>query len=309
MNSRKYYILILIGVIFCLISSAALFFSYRAYVASSIIGKKYNQSHGKLEQELKKIEARLAALQNQKKDKLAHRMSGTKKTVVAPKKQDSIVKERESLRRLERIVESTGLDQLATSQNMDPTILTEMYEEYADRKQADQRHEQQQERNEAYHKADADQYGQELMILYEQARLRRRGNTDKKESDWAFAELLAKYPEAFATGMVIAERALYSGFRRNTSDVEKYYDMLLENEKFSHIVTDRGIEAMPNIEYYLAREYLRQGDRNSALTFIESLEDSYPDSLLYIRGAGRDRRWQPVSRVISRLRKKANLPE
>jgi len=110
------------------------------------------------------------------------------------------------------------------------------------------------------------------MALYERARFRRRGRADTQESDSAFAELIAKYPEANATGMAIAERALVSGFRRNTSEVEKYYDMLRENKNFSYIVTDRGVEAMPNVEYYLARQYLRQGDNDNALALIESLE-------------------------------------
>ena len=161
--------------------------------------------------------------------------------------------------------------------------------------------------NEELHQADTHQYGEELNALYEQARLRRRGDADRTKSDSAFAELLAKYLEAYTTGMAIAERAIYSGYRGNTDGVEKYYDMLRENEKFSHIVTDRGVEAMPNIEYYLARQDIRQGDSDSALSFIESLEKNYPDSLLFMRGSGRGRRWQPVTQVVSGLRQKAEL--
>ena len=190
---------------------------------------------------------------------------------------------------------------------MDPTILSEMYDEYADRKQVDQRREQQLENNRNLHKADADQYGEELMALYERARLRRRGGSERQESDSAFAELLAKYPEANATGMAIAERALVSGFRRNTSEVEKYYDMLRDNENFSHIVTDRGVEAMPNVEYYLARQYLRQGNKDDAMALIQSLERNYPDSLLFTRRSGSGRRWQPVTQVIGDLRREAEL--
>ena len=190
---------------------------------------------------------------------------------------------------------------------MDPTILLEIYDEYADRKQADQRREQQLENNRDFHKADADEYGEELMALYERARLRRGGGTDRQERDGAFAELIAKYPEAYATGMAIAERALVSGFRRNTAEVEKYHDMLRENENFSHIVTDRGIEAMPNVEYYLARQYLRQGSSDDALALIESLERNYPDSLLFTRRSGSGRRWQPASQVVGNLRREVEL--
>jgi tetratricopeptide (TPR) repeat protein len=271
------------------------------------IEKKYNQSLGELEQEVKRLKAQLATLKNRTEDNSAQKYSMTGNSVIAKSKKGAIAKEGIAIRRLEKIVESTGLEQLAANQDMDPTILLEIYDEYADRKQADQRREQQLENNRDFHKADADQYGVELMALYERARLRRGGGTDRQERDSAFAELIANYPEAYATGMAIAERALVSGFRRNTSEVEKYYDMLRENENFSHIVTDRGVEAMPNVEYFLARQYLRQGSSDDALALIESLENNYPDSLLFTRRSGSGRRWQPVSQVVGNLRREVEL--
>ena len=83
--------------------------------------------------------------------------------------------------------------------------------------------------------------------------------------------------------------------------------MLRENENFSYIVTDRGIEAMPNVEYYLARQYLRQGDNVNALALIESLEKNYPDSLLFARRSGSGPRWQPASQVVGNLRREVEL--
>ena len=308
MNTMKYYTLILLGASFSVIICAALFFSYRSYVVSIRIEKYYHQSLGELEQEVKKLKAQLATLKNRSEDNSAQKYSMTGNSVIAKSKKGAVAKERAAIRRLEKIVESTGLEQLAENQNMDPTILLEIYDEYADRKQADQRREQQLENNRDFHKADADQYGEELLALYERARLRRGGrNTDRQERDGAFAELIAKYPEAYATGMAIAERALVSGFRRNTAEVEKYHDMLRENENFSHIVTDRGIEAMPNVEYYLARQYLRQGSSDDALALIESLERNYPDSLLFTRRSGSGRRWQPASQVVGNLRREVEL--
>jgi tetratricopeptide (TPR) repeat protein len=218
---------------------------------------------------------------------------------------DPLVSQRAAVRRLEKIVESTGLEQLAANDNMDPTVFSEMYAEYADRRQTLQQREQRLQINTELHKADEDRYGPELMALYERARLRRRSDTDRQESDRAFAELLAKYPEAYATGMAIGERALISGYRKDTSEVEKYYDMLRQNENFSNVVTDRGVEAMPNIEYYLARQYLRQGNTENALALVESLEKNYPDSRLFTGRFGSRQRWQPVSQVIPGLRQEA----
>ena len=305
MKNVKHYTLILLGVFFSVIICAALFFSYRAYVAANRVEKNYKQSLGALVLEVNSLKAQLAAAGSRSDDKLAQTYSKTDSAVTAGSKKDAVVKEGVAIRRLEKIIASTGLEQLAENQNMDPTILSELYDEYADRKQVDQSRELQLEKNAEFHKADADQYGEELMALYQKARLRRRGDIERQASDSAFAELIAKYPEANATGMAIAERALVSGFRRNTSEVENYYDMLRDNENFSHIVTDRGVEAMPNIEYYLARQYLRQGDNDSALAHIASLEKNYPDSLLFMGRSGSGRRWQPVSQVVTNLRQKA----
>jgi len=113
--------------------------------------------------------------------------------------------------------------------------------------------------------------------------------------------MLAKYPDAYATGMVIAERALRSAFRRDTVEMEKYYKMLRENESFSNVVTDRGIEAIPNVEYYLANQYVREGRSGDAHLMLESLEKNYPESLLFVRRRGRGLTWQPVSQVVPRL--------
>jgi tetratricopeptide (TPR) repeat protein len=307
MNTMKYCALILLGVFFSVLICAALFFSYSAYVASNRIEKNFGQSLGELKQEVSRLKTQLAAARNRTENNSTQTYTKTGSAVTAGSKKDAVGKEHPAIRRLEKIVESTGLDQLAENQNMDPTILSELYDEYADRKQVDQRREQQLENNRNFHKADADQYGEELMALYERARLRRGGGTDRQERDSAFAELLAKYPEAYATGMAIAERAFVSGFRRNTSEVEKYYDMLRENENFSHIVTDRGVEVMPNIEYYLARQYLRQGNNDDAMALIESIEINYPDSLLFTRGSGGGRRWQPAAQVVGNLRREADF--
>lgn len=303
MKTLKHYTLILLGIFFSVTSCAALYFSYSAYVRSTRAEKNFKQSLGELEQEVNSLKAQLAAARDRSEDKSGPRYSMAGKAIPERGKTDTAAKEPAAIRRLEKIIEATGLEQLAKNQNMDPTILSELYDEYADRKQVAQRREQQLENNRELHKADADQYGQELMALYERARLRRGAGADRQERDNAFAELIEKYPEAYATGMAIAERALVSGFRRKTSEVEKYYDMLRDNENFSHIVTDRGVEAMPNVEYYLARQYLRQGDNDNALAIIESLEKNYPDSLLFTGRSASGRRWQAVSQVVTNLRR------
>ena len=66
---------------------------------------------------------------------------------------------------------------------------------------------------------------------------------------------------------------------------------------------------MPNIEYFLARQYHRQGDNDNAMALIESLEKNYPDSLLFTKRFGRGQRWQPVSQEVVNLRREVELAQ
>ena len=305
MKNMKHFSLILLSAFISLITGAVLYFSFNAYRSSIETEKNYRQSIDRLEKEIAELKAQLAKTQVQEEDAPKHITSVTGNAVNLKSAADPLVSQREAVRRLEKIVESTGLEQLAANEEMDPTLLSEMYAEFADRRQTAMQREQLLQINTQLHNADEDRYGPELMALYERARLRRRDDADRQESDRAFAELLAKYPEAYATGMAIAERALVSGFRKNTSEVEKYYEMLRQNENFANVVTDRGVEAVPNIEYYLVRQYLRQGSIDSALVLIDSLEKNYPDSRLFAGRSGSRRRWQPASQLIPKLRQEA----
>ena len=132
--------------------------------------------------------------------------------------------------------------------------------------------------------------------------MRRRGEGNAEDREKAFNELLIKYPDAYATGMAIAERALRSAFRRNDADVQNYYNMLQENEYFSNIVTDRGMEAMPSLESYLAYTHIRDGRVEEATVLIQSLEGNYPGSYVLIRGNDRRMKWVPASQVVQNLK-------
>ena len=208
--------------------------------------------------------------------------------------------------RLKKIVESTGLDRLAKMENIDPDILKKLYDEHSQRNIIDEHRAYLREKNDEFHQLDALQYDQELSALYQRARARGRGATEREDRDKAFQEMQSRYPEAYATGMVIAERGLVSAFRRDAGSAEQYYTMLRENENFSDIVSDRGVEAVPNLEYYLADRYIREGRTGEAQQMLESLEKNYSGSLVFIRGRGRGLSWQPVSEAVSALRSSMN---
>jgi hypothetical protein len=91
-------------------------------------------------------------------------------------------------------------------------------------------------------------------------------------------------------------------FLRKDKNVEEYYNMLGENDKFQNIVTDRGTEAIPNLENYLAQRYIRIGRLEDAQIFIESLETKYANSLIVSKGPHHRIKWIPASQTAENLR-------
>jgi hypothetical protein len=295
---------ICVGLFAIVICAITAIYSYHAYDSSRDIQYEYNQSFDQLQQKVSRIEAQLtelsdnlAAAQDQT-DGTAAELDSKKLKTRGPQPS---VSQLQTLRQMENILDSTGLAQLAENENIDPSILQQMYNEYAQQNQIASYRQQLQQKDRERLDADSKNYDEELMSLYELARRRRGSDTDRETREKAFEEMLEKYPDAYATAKVIAERALRSAFRRNTTEVENYYDLLRQNEKFSDVTTDRGLEVRPNIEHYLAQQYLRDGRIEDARVLRDSLELNFFDSYILTRNPGSGRRWLPVSQVVSKL--------
>lgn len=275
---------------------ASAFFSYRAYVNSQQLTAEYRN-------ELMALKQSYALLEEQYAGSTNLTQSASNVPLPAPREKAKPGSDQDnSVQRLEKIINSTGLGQLAAGENIDPTILAKVYEDYALQDQVRIYHEQTLVKNREMHQSDREEYDEEVMTLYEQARLRRRGEGNTEDREKAFNELLIKYPDAYATGMAIAERALRSAFRRNDADVQNYYNMLQESEYFSNIVTDRGMEAMPSLESYLAYTHIRDGRVEEATALIQSLEGNYPGSYVLMRGGDRRMKWVPAGQVVQNLK-------
>ncbi len=294
----------------------AVIVSYRAHNASKQLQKEYRYEMETLRREITKLKKDLIASTNkiaqtraQSTETTSHQSSDTKQTTDKTALEKTSVLQKEALTRLQQIIESTGLDQLAMEENIDPDILREIYDQYAERKQVASHRQHLLERNNQLLSDDAKQYDEEVNTLYQQAHLRRRRDLFDKEYEKAFKQMVEKYPDAYATAMVIADRALFSAWNRNTADVEKYYDMLQgsTNENFLKVVTERGVEAVPNIEHYLVRQYMREGRNEEAAYFIESLERNYPENLLFVRRPGSRPGWESVSQVVPILKQQNKL--
>ena len=205
------------------------------------------------------------------------------------------------MHQMEQILDSTGLARLAETENIDPDILQQMYDEYAQRNQAADHRQKLMQKNQKQLDADRKNYDEDLMSLYELARFRRGSDVDRDTREKAFEEMLEKYPDAYATARVIGERAVRSAFRRNTAAVEEYHDMLRSNDQFISVTTEREMEVLPNIEYYLAQQYLRDGRIEDARRMRDSIELNFSDSYILRRDPGTGWKWVPVSQVMQNL--------
>ena len=287
-----------------LISVVTGIYSYHASSSFRDLQKNNGQALRSLQQEVVRLEERIAGFN----EKLAAAQDQPHRAAVYPDAKNLKTSasqpsgsQLQTLRQMEDILDSTGLAQLAENENVDPDILQQMYDEYAQRKQiASYRQQLLQEDGERLG-ADRKNYDEELMSLYELARRRRGSDTDRETREKAFEEMLEKYPNAYATAKVIAERAVRSAFRRNTTAVEEYYNLLNQNNKFSTVTTDRGMEVLPNIEHYLAQQYLRDGRIEDARVLRDSLELNFFDSYILTRNPGSGWKWLPVSQVVSKL--------
>lgn len=310
MNREKIWIVsVVIAVSSAVICMASIFLSYRVYVSSRKLVTEYRDDLSALRQSYAELEKQFTTITN--KQKLFQNKSAENNFSPSPLKDPPLASgsedgsasdHRKKVQQLAQIISSTGLDQLAASEDLDPTILSKIYEDYALQYLVSNYREQILARDRELHQLDRNQYHEELMALYDRARLRRRGGGNAEDQEKAFSEMLTKFPDAYATGKTIAERVLRSAFMRKSNDVEEYYGMLRENDKFSNIVTDRGMEAMPNLENYLAYSYIREGRVEEAQVFIESLESKYANSFVLTRGADRRLKWLPVSQAAENLR-------
>jgi hypothetical protein len=291
----------LAAIVICVITAG---YSYQAYNSSQDIQRAHKKSLDTLHQEITRLEAKLTELGNE----LAAAPGQARGTAgdlnskkIKPRASRSSVSQLQALEQMEQILDSTGLAQLAENENVDPSILLQMYDEYAQRNQVASYRQQLIQMDRERFDADRKNYEDELISLYELARHRRGSDTDRETREKAFEEMLAKYPDAYATAKVIAERAVRSAFRRNTAAAEEYYNLLRQNDKFSNVTTDRGMEVMPNIEHYLAQQYVRDGRIEDARVLRDSLELNFSDSYILTREAGAGWKWLPVSQVVSKL--------
>ncbi len=128
----------------------------------------------------------------------------------------------------------------------------------------------------------------ELETLYRQAKPKRgpQSEEDQKARAEALNRMVEEFPEAYETGVAVAEQALQEALNGNLSQVEAYLQTLSETHPDTNIVTEQGLEAVPTIQTFLARQYLEQGRTEEAAALVDQLAQNYPDSLIVEPGPG-----------------------
>lgn len=198
---------------------------------------------------------------------------------------DILVAMNDSMFELEQIVDASGLKSIATNETVDPLIMKQVYDEYYQRKLIETHRGKMQEMNREFHTADTGIYDAELKELYNEARFY-WGRKDKPGMrEEALNELLEKYPDANATGMIISENAMLSALKSDLEGAERYYAMLVENDNFRDIVNDWNLKAVPTMQYYLATQYIEKDRIDEAHRMINALARNN-ETMVFVGGEG-----------------------
>ncbi|NEV61036.1 hypothetical protein [Thiorhodococcus minor] len=193
------------------------------------------------------------------------------------------------LSQLERLIRSAGLDAAAPHLLPPPgstrPLLAHIGEEYATRARFEERRKQLLERSQRMRQRDMDAYGDEsyqaIADLYAQARPMRGNATPEQKAarEAALSTLMTEYPEAYSTSVAVAEQALDAAINRDTQGAESYYESLVEASPYSEVVTEQGINAIPTLQTYLARQYVEEGRYDEATAVLDALS-AQSDSII-----------------------------
>jgi len=216
--------------------------------------------------------------------------SSSKPSDVPNPLEEKIARLERQLDRLQRLVRASGLDYAAPAWGSYPEgpgpIFEQLGREAADRVRFETRREELTQQAAEIRDKDYLRYGpegyRELEELYRSARPGRGAETDEQRGarTQALNRMIDEFPDAYETGVAIAEQALREALDGNTEEVESHLQTLLETSPHRNIVTEQGMEATPTIQTFLARQYIEQDRIEEASSLLNQLAENYPDSLI-----------------------------
>ena len=220
------------------------------------------------------------------------------------------------LTQITRVMRASGLDAAAPLLSGPPgsePLLTTLGEQYATRARFEESRQRLSERATQMRQRDLETYGQSdfqrLTELSQQARPK-RGNesqSERTEREAALNTLMSRYPESWATSVAVAEQALDAAMNRNTQSAEQYYESLVSTSPYNEVVTEQGIDAIPTLQTYLARQYIQEGRTAEASAILDALS-TQSDRLIIEPNAMGEPTTQPVSEIVNDLRQRLTAP-
>jgi len=289
-----------IGLCFALIFIGVLFitgfFSLKAYNSTKYIEKKFTASVQNLKQEIDRLESRIEefgklikrsrtypSASNAKDDSQAIRDLRSRAN------RETIDSQKDQLKQMNAVKESTGIDQLSATGDIDPVAIQEIVEEHIKKKEMQSQINYLREINVEQRQKDKDLYGDELNDLYRRSLPSRFGNKiSDEEREKALNELIDKYPDSYAAAKAVAIQTMVSARNNNVERAEKYYNMLndVQTIRTDNVVLDNGLEAVPAVLHNLAWAYYRTGRTEDINMVVQLLEENYYDSLYRMRTRG-----------------------
>ncbi|ADC62898.1 hypothetical protein [Allochromatium vinosum] len=214
------------------------------------------------------------------------------------------------LAQITRVMRASGLDAAAPILSGPPgsePLLTALGEQYATRARFEESRQRLSERATQMRQRDLETYGQSdfqrLTELSQKARPKRGNETqaERAEREAALNSLMTNYPESWATSVAVAEQALDAAMNRNTQSAEMYYESLVSTSPYGEVVTDQGIDAIPTLQTYLARQYIQEGRTAEASAILDALS-AQSDRLIMEPNEMGEPTTQSVGEIVNDLR-------
>ena len=209
---------------------------------------------------------------------------------VNPEWTDKIARLERQVQGLQRILRASGLDFAVPLWESQPggadLVFEQLGKEAAGRAQFEARREELNRQAADLRDSDYARYGaeryRELEELYRSSKPGRGTGTAEEQASrtQALNRMLEEFPEAYETGVAVAEQALHEALNGNTAQVETYLQTLADTSPYANIVTEQGLEAVPTIQTFLARQYIDQNRVEEATVLLTRIAQDYPDSLI-----------------------------
>jgi hypothetical protein len=216
------------------------------------------------------------------------------------------------LAQVANVVRASGLDAAAPLLSGPPgsaPLLATISEQYATRARFEESRQRLSERAAQMRQRDLETHSQSdfqrLTELSQKARPRRGNETqaERTEREAALNSLMTNYPDSWATSVSIAEQALDAAMNRNTQSAEMYYESLVSTSPYAEVVTEQGIDAIPTLQTYLARQYIQEGRSAEAVAILDAMS-AHSDRLIIEPNEMGEPTTKSVGEIVSDLRQR-----